>query len=145
MTPAPEKTDPAGGAAVSWHRLGAAHIVDVFAYVIVLGLFTQFFPSVITETFTLTLLTALLLKVVLELVVSVKKPIAKRFRAAEHPLVKAALGLALFVVLAGSKFVVLELTDLVFGDAVRLGGFIEVTLLIFALMAARAGLRRLIV
>lgn len=47
------------------------------------------------------------------------------------------------LVLPGSKFLVLELVDLVFGDAVRLGGFFAVTALIIVLMLARGGVRRL--
>ncbi|WP_236967025.1 hypothetical protein [Microbacterium aurantiacum] len=50
---------------------------------------------------------------------------------------------ALVLVLPGSKFLVLELVDLVFGDAVRLGGFFAVTALIIVLMLARGGVRRL--
>jgi hypothetical protein len=50
----------------------------------------------------------------------------------------------LWVVAAGSKFVVLKLVDLIFGDAVSLGGFIPVTLLIVALLISRAGVRRLL-
>lgn len=38
---------------------------------------------------------------------------------------------------------VLELVDLVFGDAVYLGGFFLVTALIAVLMLARGGVRRL--
>jgi hypothetical protein len=48
------------------------------------------------------------------------------------------------VVAAGSKLVVLELVDLVFGDAVSLGGFIPVTLLVAALLTSRAAVRRLL-
>jgi len=48
------------------------------------------------------------------------------------------------VVAAGSKLVVLELVDLVFGDAVSLGGFIPVTLLVVALLVSRAAVRRLV-
>jgi hypothetical protein len=48
------------------------------------------------------------------------------------------------VVAAGSKLVVLELTDLVFGDAVSLGGFIPVTVLVVALLVSRTGVRRLL-
>jgi len=48
------------------------------------------------------------------------------------------------VVAAGSKLVVLELVDLVFGDAVSLGGFISVTLLVVALLVSRAAVRRLL-
>ena len=49
--------------------LNPADVVDVFVYVVVLNLAAEYMPLVITETFTLSLLTALLLKVVLELVV----------------------------------------------------------------------------
>lgn len=52
---------------------------------------------------------------------------------------------ALLLVLgAGSKFLILWLTDLLFGDAVQLGGFFSVTLLIVVLMAARLGIRLLV-
>jgi hypothetical protein len=50
----------------------------------------------------------------------------------------------LWVVAAGSKFVVLALVDLIFGDAVSLGGFIPVTLLIVALLVSRGAVRRLL-
>ena len=43
-----------------------------------------------------------------------------------------------WVVAAGSKVVVLELVDLVFGDTVSLGNFISVTLLVVALLVSRA-------
>lgn len=51
---------------------------------------------------------------------------------------------ALVLVLPGSKFLVLELVALAFGDAVQLGGFVAVTALIVALMLARGGMRRLL-
>ena len=44
----------------------AAAVVDVFVYVVVLNLFVEYLPVVISETFTLSLLTAVLLKGVLE-------------------------------------------------------------------------------
>jgi hypothetical protein len=40
--------------------------MDVFVYVVVLNLAVQYVPSVISETFTLSLMTAVLLKVALE-------------------------------------------------------------------------------
>ncbi|MGZ4612725.1 MAG: hypothetical protein ACXV1K_06070 [Kineosporiaceae bacterium] len=122
----------------------AADIVDVFVYVVVLNLFVQYFPSVISETFTLSLLTAVLLKAVLEVVVAVKNRVRKRFRAAATPLGKAAAGVMLWAVLFGSKFLVLESVDLVFGPRVSLGGFLSVTLLIVTLLLSRAGVRRLL-
>ena len=50
----------------------------------------------------------------------------------------------LWLVAVGSKFVVLKIEDVVFGDAVSLGGFFSVTALIAALLIARALVRRLL-
>lgn len=122
----------------------AAAVVDVFVYVVVLNLFIEYLPHVISETFTLSLLTAVLLKGILELVVAVKKRVKARFRRAATPTGKAAAGVLLWVVLVSSKFLVLEAVDVAFGARVSLGGFVAVTLLILTLLLARALVRRLL-
>lgn len=80
----------------------------------------------------------------LELVVAVKNRLKSRFRTATTTAGKLASGLLLWVTLVGSKFVVLELEALLFGDQVTLGGFVSVTLLIVLMLLARAGVRRLL-
>jgi hypothetical protein len=112
--------------------------------VVVLNLAIEFAPSVISERFTLSLLTAALLKLALELVIHLKSRLLTRLRAADTRRAKLAAAVSLWVVAAGSKLVVLELVDLVFGDAVSLGGFISVTLLVMALLVSRAAVRRLL-
>lgn len=112
---------------------------------VVLSLAIEYVPSVISEGFTLSLLTAVLLKIALELVIVLKSKVIGRLRAATTRRAKAVAALALWVVAAGSKLVVLGLVDLVFGDAVSLGGFIPVTLLVVTLLVSRAAVRRLVV
>lgn len=130
--------------AVRRPRIDPAHVVDVFVYVVVLNLAAEYAPQVITESFTTSLAVALLLKVVLEVVLRAKQWAMGRFSGAETPLGKTASALALVVVLPGSKILVLELVAFVFGDAVSLGGFFLVTGLIFTLLLARFGVRRLL-
>ena len=121
-----------------------AAVVDVFVYVVVLNLFVEYLPRVISETFTLSLLTAVLLKGVLEIVVAAKNWVKARFRAASTPIGKVVAAVMLWAVLFGSKFLVLEVVALVFGDRVSLGGFFSVTALILALLLSRAAVRRLL-
>ena len=121
-----------------------ADVVDVFVYVVVLNLAVEYMPAVITETFTVSLMTALMLKVVLEVVVFFKNRVKARFKAATTPLGKGASALLLWVILVASKFVVLELVALLFDGRVSLGGFFAVTGLIIVLMLARAGVRRML-
>ena len=120
-------------------------LVDVFVYVVVLNLAIEYIPSVISETFTISLLTAVLLKVVLELVIVVKERVLGRLRGASTRAGKVVGGVSLWLVAVGSKFVVLELVDLVFRGSVHLGGFFQVTGLIITLLACRALVRRYLV
>ncbi|GAA1854118.1 hypothetical protein GCM10009836_37700 [Pseudonocardia ailaonensis] len=121
-----------------------AGVVDVAVYVVVLNLFVEYLPQVISETFTLSLVTAVLVKLVLEAVLAVKDRIKRRFREASGLPGKVGAALLLWAVLFGSKFLVLEAVDLVSGGRVELGGFFSVSLLIVVLMLARAGVRRLL-
>ena len=109
-----------------------------------LNLAVEYLPAVISEGFTLSLLTALLLKLALEVVLWIKAYIIVRLRAAKSRPVKVAIALTLWVVAAGSKFVVLKLVELVFGDSVSLGGFLPVTALVVTLLFARGAVRRLL-
>jgi hypothetical protein len=122
-----------------WIRRHPEHVVDLFVYVVILNLFIEYFPSVISESFTLSLLTAALLKITLELVLNTKSKIVSRMRNATTRGAKSVSALLLWVTAAGSKIV-----DLVFGDAVSLGGFVSVTLLVITLLVFRAAVRRLL-
>jgi hypothetical protein len=125
-------------------RVRPVDLVDVFVYLVVLGFFIQFFPAVISESFSLALATAIVLKVVLEIVLRLKKRIVGRIRETNRAAIRTVNALALLLVLPGSKFVVLELVDWIFGGRVYLGGFVPVTVLIIVLMLARGWVRRLI-
>lgn len=121
-----------------------AGVIDVFVYVVVLNLFVEYLPGVISETFTLSLLTAVLLKAVLELVLVVKDRLRARFRRARTTTAKVGSAVLLWLALVGSKLLVLECVDLVFGDRVALGGFVSVTAVVVALLLARSAVRRLL-
>ena len=122
----------------------ALTVVDLLVYVVVLNLFVEYLPQVLAESFTLSLLTAALLKGVLEVVVVGKDRMKARFRAAETPVGKVVAAVGLWAVAFGSKFLVLEAVDLVFGDRVSLGGFFSATLLIITLLLSRAAVRWLL-
>ncbi len=125
-------------------RARSADIIDVFVYVVVLNLAIEYLPAVISEGFTLSLLTAVLLKLALEVVLLLKGRILAAMKAADSRWAKAGIASLLWVVAAGSKLVVLALVDLVFGDKVSLGGFVSVTLLVVVLLLSRSAVRSLL-
>lgn len=135
---------PEPGRLRAWVSAHPADIVDLFVYVVVLNLAVQYLPRVISETFTLSLLTAALLKVALEVVLLLKGAVLVGLRGATTRQAKTAFALALWAVAAGSKLIVLWLIDIVFGGSVSLGGFVPVTLLVLVLLMSRAAVRRLL-
>lgn len=128
----------------AWIRSHPADVIDVFVYTVVLNLAIEYLPSVISEGFTVSLLTAVLLKVTLELVLLAKRAVMRRLRGARTLPGRAVAALGLWGVAAGSKLVVLWAVDVAFGGAVSLGGFVPVTLLVLTLLFARALVRRLL-
>jgi hypothetical protein len=138
------ETSPRRGPLRAWVVANPADVIDVFVYVVVLNLAVQYLPAVISENFTLSLLTAALLKVTLEMVLLLKGAVLARLRAATTRRAKTTSAILLWIVAAGSKLVVLWLIDIAFGGLVSLGGFIPVTLLVIALLMSRAAVRRLL-
>lgn len=129
---------------LTWIRDHSSDVVDVFVYIVVLNLAIEYVPSVISESFSLSILTAILLKVALEIVLVGKNFVMSRLKGASLARQRALWAAALWVLAAGSKILVLEVVALVFGDRVSLGGFIPVTGLVICLMLARAGVRWLL-
>lgn len=129
---------------LTWIRDHSSDVVDVFVYIVVLNLAIEYVPSVISESFSLSILTAILLKIALEIVLVGKNFVMSRLKGASLARQRALWAAALWILAAGSKIVVLEVVALAFGDRVSLGGFLPVTGLVICLMLARAGVRWLL-
>jgi len=115
----------------------ASWMADVLVYIVVLNLFVEFVPAVVIDSFWISILTAVLLKLLLDLVLGLEHRVAAFFKARPGG-VNRALGLvSVFVILFFSKFVILEAVNVVFGDHVELGHFIEIVALIVAMIVAR--------
>ena len=96
------RTSPPRGPVRRWLRARPADVIDLFVHVVVLNLAIEYVPTVISESFTLSLLTALLLKIALEVVLVLKGRVIARLRAATTRRARAAAALALWVVAAGA-------------------------------------------
>lgn len=125
-------------------RLRAIDLVDVLVYLVVLGTFTQLFPAIVSESFLTSLLTAIILKLVLEVLLFAKFKILARMKESKAPRVRAVAAFMFVLLTASGKAFILWIIDLVFGDAVYLGGFFAVTLLVVTLILARAGVRAIL-
>ena len=115
---------------VSWY-------VDVLIYTIVLNLFAQYSEHVYIETFTISILTALLLKLLLVLVEGIEERVQHYFEQKAGTAWKILGLVVIFGILIVGKLFILEVVNFVFGDQVELGHFVQVLVLILAMIVSR--------
>jgi hypothetical protein len=119
----------------------ASWMTDVLVYIVVLNLFVEFVDTVVIDSFWISILTAVLLKMMLDSLVGLEHRVAGYFRAREGRLYKVLGALSIFSILFFGKLLILEAVNLVFGDHVELGHFIEIVALIITMMGTRAAMQ----
>ena len=86
----------------------------------------------------ISILTAVLLKLLLDVVVGLEHRVRDYFDERSGTFFKILGLVTTFSILFLSKFAILEVVNFVFGDHVELGHFIDIIALIVAMMATRA-------
>jgi hypothetical protein len=124
---------PAQARFLSWV---SAVLVDI----VVLNLFVEFVHTIVIDSFSISILTAVLLKLMVDAVKGLEHSVSAYFAAKEGAIWKPVRFLAVWLVLFLSKFVILEAVNVVFGDHVELGSFIEIVGIIVTMLAANAAL-----
>ena len=99
-------------------RYFTAILVDL----VVLNLFVEYWEHVVAASFTTTLLAAVLLQVLLKLTIALEHRLAAFFNARQGGFARFMRFFTAWLVLFGSKFVILEALVLAFGDRLRFGG-----------------------
>ena len=117
--------------------LGA--LSSVLVNIVVLNLFVEYSDKVIIDSFTISIFTAILLTAMLFLITRFEHRIS-HFFFEQHTgkAWKIAGVVSVWAILFGSKFVILEVVDLVFGDHVELGKLLEVILIVVVMLVSKA-------
>ena len=116
----------------------ASWYIDVLIYTIVLNLFDEYVEAVRIDSFTISLLTALLLKLMLVFISRFEDRIHHWFEQKEGSAWHILGILTTVVILILGKLLILEVVNWVFGDRVELGHFVTVLVLILTMIVARA-------
>ena len=122
---------PAQGRFISWTS-------EVLVDIVVLNLFVEYVHTIVIDSFTISILTAVLLKLMIDAVKGLEQRVSAYFGAKDGAVWRALGLLAVFSILFFSKFVILEAVNLVFGDHVELGRLIEIIPLILTMLIASA-------
>ena len=113
---------------------------EVLVDVVVLNLYVEFVHTIVIDSFYISVLTALLLKLMVDAVKGLEQAVSAYLAAKEGAAWKPIRWAAVWLILFLSKFVILEAVNFVFGDHVELGSFFEIVALIVTMLAANAAL-----
>ena len=115
-------------------------VSEVLVDIVVLNLFVEFVHTIVIDSFYISVLTALLLKLMVDAVKGLEHAASAHFAAKDGAIWRPVRWVAVWLILFLSKFVMLEVVNFVFGDHVELGSFIEIVALIVTMLAANAAL-----
>ncbi len=116
----------------------ASWSIDILIYIVVLNLFVEYSDAIVIESFTISILTAILLKLMLEFFERLEWMNLRFFQKKEGTVWTVVGFFVILSILILSKFIILEVVNFVFGDLVELGHFLDVIALILTMIAARA-------
>ena len=121
-------------------RYLSATLVDL----VVLGLFAEYWEHVAADSFTILLLAAVLLQILLKLTIVLEHWVAAFFNARPGGFNKFMRFFMAWVVLFGSKFVILEALVFAFEDRLRFGGpfhgIVALIVVVVAMLVVEAAL-----
>lgn len=103
-------------------RLFVRYYTGVLMDLVVLNLFAEYWKNVYVDTFTTSLLAAIVLQVLLKLTVAVEHRVGAYFKDKPGGWMKFLRFFLAWLVLFGSKFVILEAITQLFGEDVRFYG-----------------------
>jgi hypothetical protein len=103
-------------------RLFVRYFTGFLIDLVVLNLFEEYWHQVTIDSFTVSLLAAFLLQLLLKLTMAVEHRVAGVFKGRTGGLMVFLRFFCAWLVLFGSKFVILEALSVVFGDTVQFKG-----------------------
>jgi len=103
-------------------RLFIRYFTAILIDLVVLNLFVEYSEHVVIDSFTISLLAAVLLQVLLKLTIALEHRVAAHYKAKPGGFAKFMRFFTAWLILFGSKFVILEALSYAFGDAVYFGG-----------------------
>lgn len=117
------------------YRFSAA-LTQILISIVVLNLFVEYVHTVVIDSFTVSILTAVLLWVMLRVITRLEHRVSGYFRGKGGALSRVLRILSVWAIMFVSKFVIIEVVGLATAGRAVLGEFFEVVAIVLVLMAA---------
>lgn len=123
-------------------RLFVGYTLAILVDLSVLNFFDEFWQFVNIESFSISFAAAILLQLLLKLSIGLEHKLANYFKSKPGTAPKIYRGLTSYIILVGSKFIMLEAINIIFGDKVEftgpLGGVVAFFTVVITILVAEA-------
>lgn len=121
-------------------RIFIGYTLAILVDLMVLSLLAEFWSDITVDFFSTALMVAILLQLLLKLSIAGEHKIALYFKSKPGTAPKIYRAVCTYIILVGSKVIMLEAVNLIFGDAITftgyLNGIVAFFVLIFAILIA---------
>ena len=114
--------------------------MTLLAYIVVLNLWVEFNAKVVIDSFVISVFTAAVLLALVVAILGLEHRVKEWFAAREGRIYRVLGTVSTLLILFLSKFVILEVIDIIFGEHVELGSFVDVLLLVLILIISQKGM-----
>jgi hypothetical protein len=122
------------------YRFSAA-LTQILVSIVVLNLFVEYVDTVVIDSFTVSILTAVLLWLMLRVITRLEHRVSGFFRQKAGAVYRVLRVLSVWAIMFLSKFVILEVVAIATAGRAYLGQFFEVVAIVLVLMGAEYLLR----
>jgi len=126
-------------------RLFVLFFTGTLIDLVVLGLFAEYSDKVHVDGFTTTLLAAIVLQILLKVTIAAEHRVLAKFKGKEGAAWKSLKYFTAWLILFGSKFVILEALSFVFGESVRFEGVLHGLVWVIIVVVAMVIIEELVV
>jgi len=120
-----------------WQLAYVGWTMTLLAYIVVLNLWVEFNDAVVIDSFIISIFTAAVLLLLLVVILGLEHRVKAWFDLREGIAYRIIGTASTLLILFLSKFVILEVIDIVFGEHVALGHFVDVLILVLLLIVAQ--------
>ena len=125
-------------------RLIVRYLIILLIDLIVLNLFVEYLDSMTIDSFSITLLTVIVMAILLRITMFIEHKAAEYIASKNIKGGKYIRGFVAWAILFGSKFIILWIIDIKFGNHVEFDGVIPFIIMLFTMLIAEGLFARLI-
>lgn len=138
-----ELEKPEGVTMTFRQRIFVRYLLAILIDLVVLNLFTEYWDAVVIDSFTISILAAFILQILLRATMMVEHKVANYFKAKPGKLNVFLRWFTAWLILFGSKFLILFIIDIVFGSRVEFSNVIVFIVVVITIVLVEFFVTRL--